>query len=225
MTNDAITEVLTLQSNESRYNPPFLVLELFFNIFYLNCKGSSGDIFKLLLLSDGRLAAGCANGDINIWDVTTSTLFGTYDGSTINDPVKALAELSPIVLSAGSNGEEISIWDLRRSVSAQIGSYMDVGAEILSMVSLSNSTYAYGTTEKIGLVKYTITPGFGSATIAQQVNRTLSGHEAAINALILINDGRLVSGSSDGSIRFWWQPGGFTNPDIYTGATVYYDSS
>jgi WD40 repeat protein len=38
---------------------------------------------------------------------------------------------------------------------------------------------------------------------SQSIVATLNGHQSAVNSLLCLNDGRLVSGSSDGTIQVW----------------------
>ena len=132
----------------------------------------------------------------------------------MNEPVKALAQLSTSVLAAGA--DMISMWDFTQEFGSQIaiegsnvGNFLDISKDIKSMVTLTNNTYAYGTDDNIEIIQYYFETDLGATTMKKVQNSTLKGHEANINALILLKDKRLVSGSLDGSIRFWSRKGGY----------------
>jgi len=148
------------------------------------------DVWSLLVLPDGRLAAGCGDGNIRVVDVDAAAVVAVLAGHTAR--VAALAVLSDGRLASGSLDTRVRVWDVgaRTCVAMLAGQ----GGEVTSLTALPDGRLASGDGD--GRVRLW---DVGAATCVD----VLAGHTDRVTALAVLPDGRLASGSSDGAIRVW----------------------
>ena len=157
--------------------------------------GNSGQIWALTFSSDGtRLATASMDGRAQIWAVESGSLL-----STLDEHEGALSSLafSPdgTSLATAGQGAQVRIWDVVR-------------AELASSIEADTVGVVYD-------VEYTpdgarlITAGADATAKVWETNTgqllaTMSGHEQAINTLVLSPDGtQVATASDDGSARTW----------------------
>lgn len=140
------------------------------------------------------LASASDDDTIRIWDVSSELNTATQVLRGHTNRINALAGLPDGRLVSGSADETIAIWDLTTEDSRILEGHIDVTA--LAVLPHPNNTrivsgFADGTIHIWGL------PG-GNGN-----NQVLIGHTDWINALVVLPDGRLASGSNDTTIRIW----------------------
>ena len=122
------------------------------------------------------------------------------------DIVKSLVQLDNDYMLSGSLDNKVKVWEISTTT---VDTSLDLGSngKVECMLDLGNNKIAYGAQKKIGILDYVANanpntfPLFLSAYTLTE-SRNFTGHTSKVNALIKFNGG-LVSGSNDGSIRFW----------------------
>lgn len=148
------------------------------------------NVNALCTLLDGRLAAGCQDGAISVWDLTRGLEDFRLEGS--GSPVLALCVLADGRLAAGRDNGSIDLWDVRTGVlSRQVKTYRGPVTVLLGLpygrlASVSND-------ENIAL--WSVSSG--------EATGLLKGHTATVLALCMLPDGTLASASRDKTIRVW----------------------
>ena len=161
---------------------------------------TNSDVYSLKFLNNNyHLAAGFANGKINIYNLTMGNLIATLNGhlSNVNDLVLMNSERN--LLASSSDDRTIRIWELNTYTIKYVlnghASYV-YGLKQVSFDTLSSSSW--DKTIKL----WNTTTG--------QLMRTLTNHTDRMYwSLDMLNDGlTLVSGSNDKTIKLWdWNRG------------------
>ena len=148
------------------------------------------DVSSLAVLTDGRLAAGCGDGNVRVVDVDAATEVALLTGHTAR--VAALAVLADGRLASGSWDASVRVWDAgARACVATLAGYK---APVTALAVLPDGRLASG--EEDGAVQLW---DVSSAACEGE----LAGHSKRVTALAVLPDGRLASGSWDGTIRLW----------------------
>ena len=150
--------------------------------------------FSLVVLPDGNLTSG-AVGKLNIFNTTDGSLLSTIHTESFFVP-KAFALLENGYLAAG--GEkldviEIEIWQFNNKtlVNKIITSYSNT---VKSLAYVGSGLLASTDGNQNSIEIWNVTSG--------QLENTLDGHADAVNFLLTLKNGSLVSGSSDNTIKF-----------------------
>ena len=163
----------------------------------------------LVSLPNDRLASGCADGSIVLWDLNKGIETARLEGH--GSAVHALLLLPDGCLASGSSDATIRLWDLNRNLE----SACLVGHEgsVFSLCRLPDSRLASGandTTIRLWNVEER------SSEVAELEDKTLppgvwtpyggipryGAHMGGVTALILLPDAKLASAASD-AIRIW----------------------
>jgi WD40 repeat protein len=189
--------------------------------------GHTACVVSLCMLPDGRLASGSGDATIKIWNVGTgpadkasqaacvSPCVVTFAGHS--DRVVSLCMLPDGRLASSSDDKTIKLWNVGNG---RDGKYTSVKAvdsclatlrghcdRVLSLCMLPDGRLASAsgdTTIKIWTVD--IRPERKDASTGGREDpclATLSGHNDYVRSLCTLPDGRLVSGSSDKSMKVW----------------------
>ena len=181
-------------------------------------KGHTGLVTCLAGLSGGRLASGSVNHTIKIWN-TNSTSWWRLIWNAATDTrertltwhtgnIYCLTELPDGRLASGSRGGSIKIWDTttgecERTLKGHTG-------RITCLAVLPDGRLASGSVNHIIKIWNTKPTSLWrlirNKTIGRCVDTcecTLKGHTDLISCFTVLLDGRLVSGSNDGTIRIW----------------------
>jgi len=149
------------------------------------------NVWSLAVLKDGRLAAGCDDGNIRVVDVDAPAAeMVMLKGHTLR--VAALAVLADGRLASGSLDTRVRVWDVSTRIC--VAMLAGRGGEVTSLAVLPDGRLASG--EDCGAVRLW---DVGAVTCVG----VLMGHAKGVTALAVLPDGRLVSGSSDGTIHMW----------------------
>ncbi|RKU28638.1 hypothetical protein C6497_07705 [Candidatus Poribacteria bacterium] len=157
--------------------------------------GHTHFINSIVFSPNGKnLASGSSGGTILVWNVEEGEVITTLKGHT--DEVYSLA-FSPDgnMLVSGSEDELIKIWNLKDSKAPiTIPGHID-GVTYIAISPDGNLLASSGrSVHRISL--WNLKNG--------KFHKFLSGHKKDINSIAFTSDGTtLVSGSDDGTIRFW----------------------
>jgi WD40 repeat protein len=144
----------------------------------------------LVALPDGRLASGCSDGTIRLWDPASGSCSAVFEGH--QGGVRALAVLGDGRLASGSNDMTIRIWDTESGSCSEV--FQGHEDNVLALTVLPNGWLVSGSDdEAIRLWDLD----------SDICKRVLIGHEDSVASLAALDDGRLASGSWDKTIRIW----------------------
>ena len=147
-------------------------------------------VTALIVLPDGRLVSGAADGSIRLWDHASGSVSAVLWGH--RDVVFALVLLPDGRLASGSGDRTIRLWDLASgSCLAVIEEHV---AGVTALAVLPDGRLASGSRDSTIQVRETA-GGFCSSAVL--------GGSSGVNALAVLPDGRLAFGFGDGTIRFW----------------------
>lgn len=180
-------EIECIESNFDYFQIPFPEE----NTHYASSKdfvGHQKTVFSIIQLSDGRLCTGSLDKTIKIWNLMTGVVEKTFIGH--EDAVTWIVELPDKSICSSSADKTVKIWDLHGEVKESIVMHT---ATVKCVIVLKNGWLCCATEEIIKLYNLQL----------HQIEKTLEGHSLDINAVIQLEDGRIVSGSSDKFIRVW----------------------
>ena len=149
-------------------------------------RGHESSVHALVALSGGELASGSDDSTIKIWNFQTGETKLTIKAheSTVN----TLIVLSNGYLASGSSDKTVKIWDPE---TGQLIAKLENDSPVLSLAELSPSVLAAGGDNgQISLWSL-----YESKLIS-----ILAYHVDSVNAMVVLPNGDLVSGSSDGRI-------------------------
>lgn len=168
-----------------------------------------GSVDSLTLLSDGCVASGSNRGELQIKSEDSSkspTLF------KFKAPVKCAAELSDSRLAVFTQSKKANeeflelpkLWCVDRVNMLINLCNLPEGARPI-IVALPDSRIAYptwnNTIHVVSLKSIRTDVQFENQDIPKPI--VLSGHPEEVNHMVLLNDGRIVSSSTDFSVRIW----------------------
>jgi WD40 repeat protein len=165
-------------------------------------QGRKGHVHPLAALPDGRLASGSWDGTIRLWDVRTGAETARLEGHTLW--VTAVAALPDGRLASGSEDETIRVWD----PNTYAETVRIEGGRVSTLAALPDGRLASARGPRHDPNADDKAIRLWNSTTGAEAAR-LEGHTAGVNALAILPDGRLASGSWDGTIRLW---------DVRTGA-------
>jgi len=153
------------------------------------CSGSSA-VFALVVLADGRLAAGCGDGNVLIVDADAGAVAATLAGH--KDRVAALAVLPNGALVSGSWDKTVRVWDVgTQTCCATLDGH---NSWIRRLAVLADGRLVSGSEDgKVQLWDMATVTCVGE----------LTGHTETVTVLAALPDGRLASASDDGTLRVW----------------------
>jgi len=150
----------------------------------------SSRVTALGVLADGRLAAGCADGSLQVESEGEAAGDVAAWGHTRR--VSALAGLPDGTLASGSHDATVRLWDVdARTCVATLAGHR---SEVSSLAVLADGRLASGSYDKSVRLW---------DVAARTCVGTLTGHVGRVTALAALPDGRLATGADDGTIRLW----------------------
>ena len=147
-------------------------------------------VSALVTLPDGRLASGCSDHTIRLWDPATGACERVFEGH--QDWVRALTLLGDGRLASGSDDNTIRLWDPATGACERV--FEGHQGRVTALALLGDGRLASGSGDRtIRLWD----PATGAC------DRVVEGHQGPVFALAVLGDGRLASGSRDKTIRLW----------------------
>jgi hypothetical protein len=147
-------------------------------------------VSALVTLPDGRLASGCSDHTIRLWDPATGACERVFEGH--QDWVRALTLLGDGRLASGSDDNTIRLWDPATGACERV--FEGHQGRVNALALLGDGRLASGSGD-------TTIRLWDPATGACE--RVFEGHQGWVRALTVLGDGRLASGSDDTTIRLW----------------------
>jgi len=162
-----------------------------------------------LLNNNIQLAAGLANGHINIYNINDGNLLSSLKGHTYW--VRDLVQISDDLLASSSGDETVRIWNLTTNTCKFILTGHTSG--VYGLKQITSSILASGSMDT-SIKLWNITSG--------QLIRTLTGHtDSILWSVDLLNSQTLVSGSLDQTIKLWnWSTGECLSTIQTPGSTI-----
>ena len=176
-------------------------------------KDSAG-VSTLLRLQNGSLISGddSAVGNIRIWELENGTLLNTLKGHT--NRINALEMITNEVLASGSQDGWVILWNLLNG--QQINKLTRTPAsEVWSLKKLCDNSIASGYSDHYIYV-WSATNQTTSPSIIYPKD-----HLNIVEALDLLNENTLLSGSLDAKIDFWNISSGTLLKSILSDSPIY----
>ena len=146
-------------------------------------------VHSLLLLNDGRLAAGEKDTKIRLWNIIDNSSLDLNS----NCVVECLLQLNDEKLASGcEKSSEIKIWNIKNGNLIKILESSENG--FLSFVLLTNEIFASGSSDG-ELIFWNISTGY--------INSKKKIHDHIVWSLVKLQDGKFVSGSNDKKAILW----------------------
>lgn len=152
----------------------------------MTLSGHTDYVNDLALLPTGQLASASDDATVRIWNTNSGTLVSTLIGHS--NWVNALACLSTGFLVSASWDNTMRVWNTASAT--QVSQKTE---SIDAMLALDDGLLAFGS-------------GFAVTIWKASTNtlvRSLVGHTNYILSLSMLQDGSLVSGSEDRTIKIW----------------------
>jgi len=148
-------------------------------------------VHSLTMARKDQLATGTWGGTVRLWDLHRSRCMTTLDAHS--GVVSAMVHAEGRLYTAGSDGV-VKLWDTRTSTPEAVG----------SLGSSATGGPLYTMVEKDGLL---LTGGYDQLvkvwdTRMMRCLNELPGHSGSVRCLAFL-DSRLLSGSTDGTVRLW----------------------
>ena len=168
-------------------------------------KGHNDTVYDIICFQRGGNICSCGNnGEIKIWDINDEThikcvkdLQCDNDNNNIHNAVYAVCELESGFISAGYCNGAIRIWNW--AVGKCVSQFNAHFLAVTVLLKVNNNIFLSGGDD--GSIKMWRK---GSADRFEWVNsKCFIGHVGPINAVILLEDEEIVSGSGDYMMKNW----------------------
>lgn len=156
---------------------------------------STNAIFSLALMQNGNLVSGNTNGHVEFWDVNNKKKIQEIDASSYT--VHSLYVLPNGDLACGYSNGMIRIWGVVAAKSDNI-KLENICETIGDNIKLENICETKGDATTASVVS-------AASTRKQnyELKHTLVGHSNSVRQIGILQNGRLISTSRDGTLKTW----------------------
>ena len=154
--------------------------------------GIKSPVFALTFLPDGTLVTGSYDGTVQVWDVAGRAARTSFDAKVGNITALALSADGK-TLAAGGTGDGLTLWDTATwKEKAKLRGH---GVRVTGLAFAPGGALASSSEDRTAIL-WDVAAG--------KETRTLSGHKGlALCVAYGADDATLVTGASDGVVRFW----------------------
>ncbi|MDY0062865.1 MAG: caspase family protein [Myxococcota bacterium] len=171
--------------------------------------GHSKGVYRIAFSRDGRrLVTASADGTARLWDLETALEVRAFVGHTKYVKTVAFSPDGALVLT-GSEDRTVRGWDTATGQPRFTLEGLEREVEAVA-VAPDGQSFACGDGPAVALYRVDASP---------TKIETLAGHGDRIRFLQFLPDGRLVSGSADGTVRIWDVASGKEQHKLAQGAT------
>ncbi len=158
-------------------------------------EGHAGAVTSLSCLSNGLLASGCMDGKVRIWDTTLAEYIMGFEKQYLG--IESIIVCDDGRVASKSLDNKIRLWNPETMCCAAVLNLSFRTNSVNSHILLRQDLIASGTSCYEDGTIFLFDKASGACT------RRLDGHSRMVTCLAELHDGRLASGSLDGSIRIW----------------------
>jgi WD40 repeat protein len=182
-------------------------------------QGHTGGVRAVALTQDGELvASGGQDGAVRLWEASTGRLLAKLPGNPLGLWGVAVSMDGTLAASGGGDGN-VRLWETRTgrllatlqgetggiwSVALSADGQRVAGGDEQGTAWLWQSPLTTGTAAECwGGQRLNAGSTLAAPSSRARALATLEAHASAVASLVLTDDGRLLSGGADGSIRVW----------------------
>jgi WD40 repeat protein len=169
-------------------------------------RGHSGSVISITQLADGKIASCSYDYHIKIWDLSTEQCVATLTGHSFS--VKSIIQLSDGKIASCSYDHTIKIWDVKtEKCIATLRGHKHLVSSIIQLQDGRIASGSYDCYIKIWDISDMAHPAcvatmeYGSIT--HIIEGTYIEFKESITTIIQLPDGKIASGSIDGTIKLW----------------------
>lgn len=159
-----------------------------------NAHDMEGSIYCLVLHSNNILMSGGWDGMIHMWNIESLECVGTL--ASVGNPVSSIVVINKQTIISGTYNGVLTVWDIpSKTIVTRLGK--DRRYNVSGIVSISDKYIAGG-----GNTGYNISIFKLKRSKLRHVGE-LVGHSSPMQMLAMHRNGRLLSCSTDKSIKMW----------------------
>jgi WD40 repeat protein len=167
-------------------------------------RGHTQTVDGAVQLRDGRVLSWAWDCTLRLWNTRTGADLGTFAPSTSSnqDWARTVVELSDSRLVSGWGDGKLRVWDPASSASAEFDAHLDPVGGLLALGDDLVLSWAAGCA---GTDLQKRDPDFVLYLWDMRSGKkcALSGHVGEIQGALALSDGRILSFSSDSTLRIW----------------------
>mgnify|MGYP002622575587 CR=1 FL=1 len=150
-------------------------------------EGHSGPVNSLSETTSGYLISGSWDGTAKIWDLSAGSLVHTLDGHTY---AVAVLGLDNDIIVTGSQDKNIHIWHGHKKAKTISNAHGDIIRDLVK----------FG---EIGFLSCSNDEMIKMWSVNGELINTFLGHSAFVFSVTCTEDGRIISGSEDKTVKIW----------------------
>ncbi|MBS0647678.1 MAG: hypothetical protein JSS10_00465 [Verrucomicrobia bacterium] len=175
-------------------------------LWNLNKKESVREIGKhpqcsVLTTYEYLMASGSQDGTIKIWNTLTQRLYCTLKTDSV--AISALIFLNNKWLISSSKNGKIQLWDLSKQKCTHTQVQAPSSVNALLVCHKNKMLISGSATGNISIWEIDLELEVGRIMTKRTLKKDQEGHSDSVNALAFLPDGKIVSASSDKTLKIW----------------------